>query len=76
VLSGDSRGSRLAILLGRGLKAWLDVLGSLDAPSFAPPALIAAETGRLKPVPGQYRTQLTAVMAGMVLHSWQQGRHA
>jgi len=76
VLSGDSRGPGLAVLLGRGLKAWLDVLGSLDAPSIVPPAQIAAETGPLQTVPAEWRSRLTAVLTGMVFRSWQEERQA
>jgi len=76
VLAGDSRGPGLAILLGRGLKAWLEVAGSLDARPMPPRPEIVADAGPLETVPGECRVQLTAVLAGIVLHGWQQGRHA
>lgn len=76
VLTGDSRGPGLAVLLNRGMKAWLDVAGSLDARSELPRPEIAVDAGPLETVPGECRSQLTAVLAGMVLHGWQQGRHA
>jgi hypothetical protein len=74
VLAGDSRGPGLAILLSRGMKAWLDVATSLDVRST--PSPIVTDTGPIQTVPGEHRNQLTAVLAGMVLHGWQQGRHA
>ena len=76
VLAGDSRGPGLAVLLGRGMQAWLEVAGSLGVRNTPPQTQIATETGPLRTVPGEYRTQLTAVLAGMVLHGWQPGRHA
>lgn len=75
VLSGDSRGPGLAVLLGRGLQAWLEVAVSLGGRNTPPQTQTATETGPLQTVPGEYRTQLTAVLAGMVLHGWQPGRH-
>jgi hypothetical protein len=74
VLAGDSHGRGLAILLGRGLKAWLDVASSL-AVRPTPPQIVT-DAGPLQTVPGECRTQLTAVLAGIVLQGWQQGRHA
>jgi hypothetical protein len=76
VLAGDSRGPGLAILLGRGMRAWLEVVGSLDAHPAPPRPEMVADAGPLQTVPGECRTQLTAVLAGIVLHGWQQGRHA
>lgn len=76
VLSGDSRGPGLAILLGRGMQAWLGVAVSLGVRTTPPQPPIATETGPLRTVPGECRAQLTAVLAGMVLHGWQQGSHA
>jgi len=76
VLSGDSRGPGLAILLGRGMQAWLGVAGSLGVRNTLPQTPIATEAGPLRTVPGECRAQITAVLAGMVLHGWQQGRHA
>jgi hypothetical protein len=75
-LAGDSRGPGLAILLGRGMRAWLEVASSLDVrPTPARPE-IAVDTGPLQTVPGDCRSQLTALLAGIVLYGWQQGRHA
>ena len=37
---------------------------------------IVADAGPLQSVPGEYRTQLTAVLAGMVLQGTQPWRHA
>jgi len=74
MLAGDSRGPGLAVLLSRGMKAWLDVASSLEVRST--PSPIVTDAGPLQTVPGEYRNQLTAVLAGMVLHGWQQGRHA
>ncbi len=76
MLAGDSRGPGLAILLGRGMKAWLDVAGSLDTRPAPLRPEIVVDAGPLQTVPGECRSQLTAVLAGMVLHGWQQGRHA
>lgn len=76
VLAGDSRGPGLAVLLGRGMQAWLEVAASLRGWNTPPQAHLAAETGPLPTAPGECRTQLTAVLAGMVLHGWQQGRRA
>ena len=56
------------------MKAWIDVASSLEVRSI--PSPIVTDAGPLQPVPGEYRNQLTAVLAGMVLHGWQQGRHA
>ena len=58
------------------MKAWLDVAGSLEARSEPSRPEIAVDAGSLQTVPGECRNQLTAVLAGMVLHGWQQGRHA
>jgi hypothetical protein len=74
VLAGDSRGPGLAVLLSRGMKAWLNVVCSLEVRPA--PAPIVTDAGPLHTVPGEFRTQLTAVLAGMVLHGWQHGRHA
>jgi len=76
VLAGDSRGPGLAILLSRGMKAWLEVAGSFDVRPAPPRPEIVVNAGPLESVPGEYRNQLTAVLAGMVLHGWRQGRHA
>jgi len=54
----------------------LAVAGSLGVRNTPPQIQIAAETGPLRTVPGECRMQLTAVLAGMVLHGWQQGRQA
>jgi len=75
-LGGDSRGPGLAILLGRGMQAWLGVAGSLGVRNTPPPTLLATETGPLGTSPSECRAQITAVLAGMVLHDWQQGRRA
>lgn len=74
VLAGDSRGPGLAILLSRGMKTWLDVATSLEVRP-TPPQNVT-DAGPLQTVPGEFRNLLTAVLAGMVLHGWQQGRHA
>jgi hypothetical protein len=74
VLAGDSRGPGLAVLLGRGMQAWLAVAGSLGVRNTPPQTQIAAGTGPIQTMPGDCRMQLTAVLAGMVLHGWQQGR--
>ncbi|MCL5742659.1 MAG: hypothetical protein M1541_01840, partial [Acidobacteria bacterium] len=66
----------LDFLLGRGMKAWLEVAGSLDVRPTPPRPEIAADAGQLQTVPGECRSQLTAVLAGIVLNGWQQGRHA
>lgn len=76
VISGDSRGPGLAILLSRGMQAWLAVVGAVGVRNAPPQTQIATETGPLRTVPGECRAQITAVLAGMVLHGWQQGRHA
>lgn len=76
VLAGDSRGPGLAILLGRGMKAWLEVAGSFDVRPAPPRLEIVVDAGPLETVPGECRAQLTTVLAGIVLHGWQQGRHA
>jgi hypothetical protein len=76
VLSGDSRGPGLAVLLGRGMKAWLDVAGSLAVRPVPPQPEIAADAGPLRTVPAGWRTQLTALLAGMVLHGAQHWGHA
>ena len=76
VLAGDRRGPGLAVLLGRGMKAWLDVVGSLDAPGISPQAQFAAETGLFQTVPAGWRSPLTAVLTGMVFRNWQGGRQA
>jgi hypothetical protein len=75
-LAGDSRSPGLAILLSRGMKAWIDVAGSLDVRPTPPRLEIVADAGPLQSVPGEYRTQLTAVLAGMVLQGTQPWRHA
>jgi hypothetical protein len=75
VLIGDSRGPGLAILLSRGMKAWLNAVNSLDVPT-PPEPENTADAEPLQTVPGGYRAQLTAVLAGMVLHGWEQGRRA
>ena len=76
VLAGNSHGPGLAVLLGRGMRAWLDVAGSLDVRPTPPRPEIAADAGPLQTVPGECRVQLTALLAGIILHGWQQGRHA
>jgi len=73
VLSGDSRGPGLAVLLGRGMQAWLAVTAALGVRNTPPETQIATGTGPIQTVPGECRVQLTAVLAGMVLHGWQQG---
>ena len=40
------------------------------------PVGIGAETGPLQAVPAEWRSQLTAVLAGMVLRGWQEWRQA
>jgi len=75
-LSGDSRAPGLAVLLSQGMKAWLNVAGSLEACPELPRLEIPVDAGSLQTVPGGCRNQLTAVLAGIVLHGWQQGRHA
>jgi len=76
VLSGDSRGMGLAVLLGRGLKAWLDVAGALQAPGIPPQPLITATSLPLGTIPAEWRSQLAAVLAGMVLHGCPEWRTA
>jgi hypothetical protein len=76
VLAGNNRGPGLAILLGRGMKAWIEVAGSLDVRPTPPRPEIVADAGPLQTVPGECRIQLTALLAGIILHGWQQGRHA
>jgi len=75
VLAGESRGRGLAVLLSRGMKAWLDVAGSLGIDSTPSRPQKVADASPLQTVPGECRTELTAVLAGMVLHGWQ-GRYA
>ncbi len=58
------------------MKAWLEVASSLDVSPTPPRPEIAMDAGPLQTVPGEYRTQLTDVIAGMVLYGWQQWRHA
>jgi hypothetical protein len=57
------------------MKAWLDVAGSLGIDSTPSRPEKVADASPLQTVPGECRTQLTAVLAGMVLHGWQ-GRYA
>jgi hypothetical protein len=76
VLSGDTRGPGLAVLLSRGMRAWLAVAESPGVRNAPPQTLGATKTGPLQTVAGEYRAQLTTVLAGMVLLGWQQGRHA
>lgn len=75
VLSGDSRGPGLTVLLSRGMKAWFEVAGSLDMRPAPLPPETAADAGPLRTLPAEWRAQLTAVLTGMVLHGAQQGRH-
>jgi len=76
VLAGDNRGPGLAILLNRGMRSWLAVASSFAADPTPPRSDIVADAGALESVPGECRNQLTAVLAGMVLHGFGQWRHA
>ena len=62
------RGHGLALFLARGMRAWLDALSALVAPT-APAAHARTESppDRLPVVAPSIRADLTAVLAGMVL---------
>lgn len=62
-------GPGLAILMGRGLKEWMDTCSSyLDAPVTSVPAPPHGETI----LPQGVRAELVGILAGMLLHRCQE----
>ena len=64
---GGSRGHGLALFLTRGLPGWLAALTALTAPRRPPPAPAEAPRHPGPTLGPSARTELTTVLAGMVL---------